>query len=463
VISELTQKEVIGKAVQGEDMTQNIIRLSQYRETKQKHKKKKRPSQGKKGSVYARSGKLWVDFRYLGHRVREPSGLSVSRENKQQVRRQLDLIMAEIENGVFEFANRFPHSTKRDFFSELEGKTVTKRPDEVTFGAYAKQWLSSMAPGMGETLEREYQSILNYHLLPFFSDTFFSDFTSVLMKKFLAQLKGKKNRYGKQITAKRIRNVFIPLRVITKDAIAEYGWTDFADPFFNLKLPRVAKFRVHPFSFEEWAQFIKDIPAWYRPYFEFAVQTGLRPSEQVALKWQAIDHEFIHVELSRVGKEDKATLKTHESCRRIKLRPQLVQILAKQKELTEHFASPYVFVNMKGQPVTQENLRCLWIRVMKASDLLYRRMYETRHTFASWALGLGETPEWVARMLGHVDTSMVYRIYGRYIPNLTNLDGSVFDSRISEMQNKKGSHFGHNFGHNREKCAAETELTSCNC
>ena len=81
-------------------------------------------------------------------------------------------------------------------------------------------------------------------------------------------------------------------------------------------------------------------------------------------------------------------------------------------------------------------------------------MYETRHTFASWALALGETPEWVARTLGHVDTSMVYRTYGRYIPNLTKLDGSAFESRFSGPENTNGSQFGHNFGHNREFQAA---------
>ena len=66
---------------------------------------------------------------------------------------------------------------------------------------------------------------------------------------------------------------------------------------------------------------------------------------------------------------------------------------------------------------------------MKKSGLKYRRMYETRHTFASWALAAGETPEWVARTLGHVDTSMVYRTYGRYIPNLTRKDGSAFEGQ----------------------------------
>jgi hypothetical protein len=35
---------------------------------------------------------------------------------------------------------------------------------------------------------------------------------------------------------------------------------------------------------------------------------------------------------------------------------------------------------------------------------------------------------------------MVYRTYGRYIPNLTKLDGSVFDRNLTELGNKKGSH-----------------------
>lgn len=65
---------------------------------------------------------------------------------------------------------------------------------------------------------------------------------------------------------------------------------------------------------------------------------------------------------------------------------------------------------MEGRPILQDKLREVWARVLK-TDLIYRRMYETRHTFASWALAAGETPEWVARTLGHVDTSMVYKTY----------------------------------------------------
>ncbi|MGD8975676.1 MAG: DUF3596 domain-containing protein, partial [Desulfobacterales bacterium] len=57
-------------------MQQNkIINFTQYRTESDELQKRKRTKSHKKGSVYRRGGKLWVDFRYLGERVREPSGL----------------------------------------------------------------------------------------------------------------------------------------------------------------------------------------------------------------------------------------------------------------------------------------------------------------------------------------------------------------------------------------------------
>jgi len=104
-------------------------------------------------------------------------------------------------------------------------------------------------------------------------------------------------------------------------------------------------------------------------------------------------------------------------------------------ELTQHLDSPYVFVNTQARPILQDKLREVWARVLKKTNLKYRRMYETRHTFASCPLAAGETPEWVARTPGHVDTSMVYKNYGRYIPNLMRWDGSVFERQYMEASN----------------------------
>ena len=405
-----------------------IIDFPRDRKSKKKGRARERVNDGKKGRVYGRGGKLWVDFRYLGQRVREPSGLKDSAANRRLVRRQLDLILAEIENGAFEFAKRFPHSSNKEKFSELEGRRVTKDPGEILFGDYVKKWWQEMGPGMTENQIRDYTSILSHHLVPYFGKMTFAEFTLVLLKKFLAGLKSKKIGPKRTLSAKRIQNVMIPLRVITRDAIIEYGWTGvFPDPFVGLKLPRIPKKRVFPFSYREWKILMEFILPWYRPYFEFAVLTGLRPSEQVAVKWQAVDSDYVHIELSRVRNREKTDLKTEDSRRSIALRPAMARCLEDQRQLTEGTQSPYVFVNTEGRPILQDKLRELWARAMKKSGLKYRRMYETRHTFASWALAAGEMPEWVARTLGHVDTSMVYRTYGRYIPNLTRKDGSALE------------------------------------
>jgi integrase len=61
--------------------------------------------------------------------------------------------------------------------------------------------------------------------------------------------------------------------------------------------------------------------------------------------------------------------------------------------------SPYVFVNTEGRPILQVKLRKHWARVMKKSGLKYHRMYEARHTFASWALTAGKTTECQGRDL----------------------------------------------------------------
>jgi len=87
----------------------------------------------------------------------------------------------------------------------------------------------------------------------------------------------------------------------------------------------------------------------------------------------------------------------------------------------------------------EDKLRKMWERAVKKSGLKYRRMYEVRHTFASWALAAGESPGWVAMTIGHVDTSMVYRIYARYIKNLTRKDGSAFEKQLQEGMNAQGN------------------------
>lgn len=58
--------------------------------------------------------------------------------------------------------------------------------------------------------------------------------------------------------------------------------------------------------------------------------------------------------------------------------------------------------------------------------------YQTRHTAATLWLGAGENPEWIARQMGHTTTEMLFRVYSRYVPNLTRQDGSAFERLIMQ-------------------------------
>jgi len=59
-------------------------------------------------------------------------------------------------------------------------------------------------------------------------------------------------------------------------------------------------------------------------------------------------------------------------------------------------------------------------------------------------LASGENPEWIARQMGHTTTEMLFRVYSRYVPNLTRRDGSTFEALLDQTlsTNQPADHEG---------------------
>ncbi len=88
--------------------------------------------------------------------------------------------------------------------------------------------------------------------------------------------------------------------------------------------------------------------------------------------------------------------------------------------------SDYVFTGEGGGLLSLNYLReKVWGPTLTAAGLRRRTMYQTRHSFTSNALAAGESPTWVAAMLGHKTPEMVFKVYARFIPNRTRRDGSA--------------------------------------
>lgn len=76
-----------------------------------------------------------------------------------------------------------------------------------------------------------------------------------------------------------------------------------------------------------------------------------------------------------------------------------------------------IFVNPTygEQRAGDKPIRERWCRILLVAGVRDQNPYQTRHTFASSLLMLGANPLYVATQLGHVDTALVFRTYGRWI------------------------------------------------
>jgi len=78
----------------------------------------------------------------------------------------------------------------------------------------------------------------------------------------------------------------------------------------------------------------------------------------------------------------------------------------------------------------------IWLTLyLVRSDVRHHGANQCRNTFASQALSSYVPVEWVARQLGHTDTTMVRKHYGRWIP----ADTKSMAGLVSQMMGFRGS------------------------
>ena len=180
---------------------------------------------------------------------------------------------------------------------------------------------------------------------------------------------------------------------------------------------------------------IKNIRADYRPYVIARFFTGMRTNEINGLKWKFVDFKRRQI-LVREGwvLGETTYLKTDGSSRDIDMSQAVYDCLQEQLKITK--GQTYVFCNNAGMPISLNNFaKRVWTPLLAFLGIEYRKPYETRHTAATLWLASGEAPEYIARQMGHTTTEMLFRVYSRYVPNLTRNDGSAFDSMISNSIN----------------------------
>ena len=405
----------------------NVVPLPQ-RKGKSENFRKRNLNRNRDGSVRRINGLVHVDFMYLGARVRESSGLPWSEKNARTVREQLDRIILAIKSETFRFAEAFPHSKKRDYFQKQEILLygLKKKPGDVRFRETALQWYNLRRESQrvtGRTL-LGYRSYLDAYLVPFFGEMTLSQLNAAVFESFISWARKRKLTKKKSVCNRTINKFFVPLKMICKHAAIEHGWAGTFDPFFGFKkLPESdPSEKIFPFSLKEQEQVSNGLPEHWRPYFDFAFRSGLRPGEQIGLKADDIDWQngILHVRraitLDADGKRIEGETKNRYSRRKIKLTEVMLDALKRQKVIHDTVRGEYFFCTQSGDRVDLSNLRQnVWISSLKKANVRVREMKQTRHSFATNALSYGENPLWIAKVMGHRNADMIIKVYGKFI------------------------------------------------
>ncbi|MEV4849066.1 Arm DNA-binding domain-containing protein [Acinetobacter lwoffii] len=390
-------------------------------------------------TIRERSGKLIADFRYMGIRCRETTNLEDNPYNRRILKKRLEQLEAEITLGTFEYEKYFPKSNRVEEFKEKRSQQIAVQTKVPLFKEFTELWFKQKQVEWRTSYQQKVSIVIKNYLIPAFGNQVLSKIKKSDLLNFRASLA--KVTHGKDQTslkASRINQIMTPLRMILNDAAERY---EFESPYKNINNLKESKIEVTPFSLEEVHKILTTVREDFRPYYTIRFFTGMRTSEIDGLQWKNIDlqRREIHIREALVNGELGGT-KTYGSDRTIQMSDRVYQAFLQQKMLNNG-KSEFVFCNRDGGPLDYRLVnKRVWHPLLRFLGLTPRRAYQTRHTAATLWLAAGENPEWVARQLGHSTTEMLFRVYSRYIPNVTRRDGSAFEAMLERLTTEELAH-----------------------
>jgi integrase len=354
---------------------------------------------GKYRGVTRRSAGWQVSFQYLGKRYREMLNLPLTAKGETEANGQLCSIKREITLGMFSYAKYFPNSSN----ALVVNSRATTVKHEIN------EWMRLNERTLQKSTRIDYQRRIGKHLIPTFGHKLVTELTRKDILEWVLAVES-------TLRPKSISNTLDPLRSMYRDLIAD-GILPHS-PLTNLKLPKLDTREPNPFNEAEIQRILAQLDGQVCNFYDFAFQTGLRTSEQIAIEWADVDWEnrTIFVNKAKVRNEVKEP-KTRSGRRKISLNDNAINALKNQATYSRHQSA--IFLNPKtmvpwscDKPLRIQH----WYPALLRAGIIRREPYQTRHTFASLKLSKeGMAPIRLAEQMGHSDCSQIYARYARLI------------------------------------------------
>ncbi len=356
---------------------------------------------------------LRIRFTWNGKRHAEVLTLPTTKSGIATAAKLRTEIVGLIKHGLMDgaqYAKHFPNSLQ-----------VLPATSDDSFLAFTQNWLDCRPIAEGTKIN--YKSLMNHYWMPYLGHVPVGMITLTLLQKIVAETKW---------TSPQVRRAAIhKVRTVLKAAVGQ-GKLD-SNPAELLELPKKLKKQIDPFKQDEAYQIIAKLYAtehWpsliYAAFYEFVFYTGMRLSEALALRWDAVDLNRREAHVCRtvaLGKVEERTKTGND--RVVLLNERAIHALYFAQAYCERRASskvgrikefPYCFPPSKGQPFVKQtsDLHHQWRPTLKELGIRYRPPYNCRHTYATICLMAGMNPAFIAKQLGH-SVQMLLDRYAHWI------------------------------------------------
>lgn len=317
------------------------------------------------------------------------------------------------------------------------GQPVADVRRAPSFAAFAATWIEERRGQWKRSTLAQYEQLLKSHVSPALGSRRVTFVDESAVRRFLTACA------DAGLSARRTNVALILAKSILYAAGDRYGvdvrWLRRIAPLHE---PDVD---IDPLAPDEIARLLAACPPWWRPFFTVSLLTGARPSELAGLRWGDVDLPRRTFRIRAIRYRGvEGTPKTRASRRDVDvltpvgaaLQAQRAQQGVQRLRAGLGAAGPedHVFTGPEGGLLNVAYVRDrVWGPTLARAELRQRNLYQTRHSFASNALEAGESPQWVARMLGHRTVKLVFEVYAKWIRSRTRDDGSALAAHVGPL------------------------------
>jgi integrase len=183
---------------------------------------------------------------------------------------------------------------------------------------------------------------------------------------------------------------------------------------------------IDPFeSWEEIEAIAAELDDVSGPLAIFLAGTGVRPEEAFGAEWRDVDleHQVVTVRRAFAKGRLKEYVKTARSRRRVPMRARVrcsVERMARRGGI--------LFPAGRGGRIDLHNWRSRhWTPALAAAGVKPRRVYDLRHTYATWSLAAGIDIFTLARRMG-TSVQMIDRTYGHLAAGADEYERELLDA-----------------------------------